>query len=531
MSGHRKIAKAAGIIIAVGFVSSIIGLAREIVIATQFGASAKTDAFVMSVNIPEAIMNLFAGGALVAAFLPVFSGLLAQKREQDAWRVAGGILNIIIILLGGLTVLGIIFTPQLVHLFAPGFVSEPETFKVTVMLTRITFPAMLFFGIATLFKGILHSFERFTVPAFTPLVLNLWIIFGATVLGGYFDQPVAGLAVGFLIGSLSQALIQLPLVLKQGKIIQKGLNLSDPDVRRVGKLIAPLVFGEVFGRLNVIVDRIIASFLFPGSIAALNFANKLVKMPVRTIGGSASSAMFPAMSKQLARGEEKEFWLTLEKAIRLIFFITIPIMVWCALFRLTIVKVVFQRGMFGEKDTLLTSVALLFFSFEITAGSLGHILNRAFFARHDTVTPIIANIISMLVKICLSVSLVWWWYQQNQTLALAGIALATAVSSWLKASILLGFLIRKGGGRHFTRLLPSILNTVLSSLIIFGAIFWLFSQTQIAGYFNVSYGHYLKFLFSLIFCGGLYLMGSVLMKRDEAGMLIGLIRKRKDVSQ
>jgi putative peptidoglycan lipid II flippase len=413
----------ASLILAVTAVASrILGWVRLVVIGSQFGASEKLDAYFAAFLIPDAIFQLVVAGALFTALVPVFVSYRARGEDDEAWRVASSVVNILVLALAGVAVLVAIFAPSLVPVVAPGF--DAPTTDLTVRLTRIMLLSPIFIGLGAVVTGILNTYDRWAVPAMAPLVYNLAIIFAAI-----FVAPILGveaLAVGVAVGSLLHLAIQLPSLAAVGQRYDLTLGLRHPGVRRVALLTAPRTLGLAAGQINLIVSTVLASGLAEGSVAAYNYAFQLSMIPAGVVGVSIAVALFPTLSRDAALGRLSEIRRQVAGSLRVIVFIALPITAIMIVLAEPITGVFFQYGLFDARAASRTAGALLFFAIGLAANSAVHVLVRAFYAMHDTRTPVLWAILAVVFNVPLMVWLVG-------PMGIGGLALALSITATAEA--------------------------------------------------------------------------------------------------
>jgi len=409
----------ASLILAVTAVASrLLGWVRLVVIGSQFGASKELDAYFAAFLIPDAIFQLVVAGALFTALVPVFVSYRARDQEEEAWRVASSVVNILVLGLAGVALLMAIFAPVLVPFVAPGF--DAPTTALTVRLTRIMLLSPIFIGFGAVVTGILNTYDRWAVPAMAPLVYNLSIIFAAI-----FVAPILGveaLAVGVAVGSLLHLAIQLPSLAAVGQRYDLTLGLRHPGVRRVALLTAPRTLGLAAGQINLIVSTALASGLAQGSVAAYNYAFQLSMIPAGVVGVSIAVALFPTLSRDAALGRLSEIRRQVAASLRVIIFIALPITAIMVVLAEPITGVFFQYGLFDARAASRTAGALVFFAVGLAANSAVHVLVRAFYAMHDTRTPVLWAILAVVVNVPLMVWLVG-------PMGIGGLALALSITA------------------------------------------------------------------------------------------------------
>ncbi len=445
-----KIVRAAGVVSGATLLSRILGFVRDMIIARTFGAGTATDAFFAAFRIPNMLRELLGEGALSAAFIPVFTEAFTKRGRESAWRLAWTILTLLVLLLVLISIAGILLAPWLVRLIAPGSQAIPSKLHLAIYLTRLMFPYILFIGVAALFMGILNSQGHFATPALSPVMLNIAMIGCAIFLTPYVDPPILALAIGVLIGGVGQLLIQIPVVWRRGMGAHRGFDLSDPAVGRITRLMTPGIAGLAITQVNVFVGTLLASLLGEGGISILYYAFRLIQLPIGVFGVAIATAAFPAMARQAANRSLGEVGATVAYAIRLVLFVTLPAMVGLMVFRVPIVQLLFERGAFDRTVTLATAEVVLFYAFGLGAYVSNRILVPAFYSLQDTATPVKIGMVAVTVNIASSLLLM-------RPMGLAGLALATSLSSFVNLGLLLIVLRRRLGqlpGLSFRSLAP-----------------------------------------------------------------------------
>ncbi|HEX9079305.1 MAG TPA: murein biosynthesis integral membrane protein MurJ, partial [Desulfuromonadaceae bacterium] len=326
MSEKRNIARAAGILGSATMLSRIFGMARDMVVSRLFGAGFATDAFIAAFQIPNMLRRFFAEGALTSAFVPTFSATLTQRGEEEARELANICFTLLTIVMAGVALAGIAFSPWIVGLMFPGFHATPGKFELAVLLNRLMFPYIFFVTLVALCMGILNTVRHFFTPAISTVFLNASMILAALLLRGFFRAPITALAVGVLIGGILQLVLQLPVLWSKGFPLRPRFNFSHPQVRRIALLMLPAVFGVGVYYLNIAVGAILASLLPQGSVSYLYYAQRLFEFPQGIFTVSVAQAALPSMSRQAAEGNMEGMKESLSFGLRLTLFVTIPAM-------------------------------------------------------------------------------------------------------------------------------------------------------------------------------------------------------------
>jgi len=423
------------LIAVLNLLSRVLGLGREIAIAHQFGATLATDAYLVALTIPSLLFMVFAQ-ALATVVVPVFTEYKTRGETREAWQISLNVANLLVVVLAAVAALGILAAPVLVRLMAPGF--EPAATELAVDLTRILFPLLVFSGLATLFSGFLNANNIFGIPAFSGAVNNLVIIVGALTLGSLYG--IHGLAYGTVLGMVAAGLVQVPSLYRAGFRFRPGFDWRHPGVRKVFNLMLPITVGIAISQLYVLIDRVLASFLAEGSIAALNFGNRLIQLPIGLFVLALSTAVFPTLTTWAAEGKRSEVLETLARALRIVVLTTVPAGVGLIVLRQPVVQLLFERGAFDERATAMTAVALLFYSVGLVGLAANILLTRGFYAFQDTRTPVKLLAVNVTVNLVLSLALMG-------PLQHGGLALASSLAALVNTVLLV---------RYLERLLPGL---------------------------------------------------------------------------
>jgi putative peptidoglycan lipid II flippase len=378
----------------------LAGLARSILVAGTFGASTELDAFTAANRVSETLFLLVAGGALGSAFIPTFTGLLARAEKVSAWRLASALANAVLLILSLLAVLLAVFAPQVVrYALAPGFSEKPELFALTVSLLRIQLISTVLFGLGGLIIGILNAHQIFLIPALTPAMYQLGIIFGTVFLSP--RMGIYGLAWGVVIGGLAYLLIQIPTLIKQKGNYTLTFGFENPDVRRVIFLMGPRLLGVAVVQLNFWVNTNLASQMQEGSVASITYGFSLMLMAQAAIAQSVAIAAMPTFSAQHALGKIDEMRNSLAASLRGVILLALPASVGLILLREPLISLLYQRGEFDEHDVQLVAWALLWYAAGLVGHSVMEVLTRAFYAQQDTKTPVLIGEIAMGLNVVL----------------------------------------------------------------------------------------------------------------------------------
>lgn len=449
----KTIAAAAVVLGAASLISRLLGLMRDRILASTFGAGNELDIYYAAFRIPDLVYSLLVMGAISAGFIPVFLNYLT-KDKNGAWRLASNILNLMTLSLVGICVWLIIFSPGLMKLVAPGF--PREKLDAAVNLTRVMFLSPLFLGLSAVIGGILQSFRRFLVYSLGPIMYNLGIIFGALVLVKSFG--LIGLAYGVVLGALLHLLIQIPTAILCGYRWQPVFDYRAEGVGRIFRLMPPRVLGLGLSQLTLWAMTVLASFLSAGSIAIYNLANNIWSFPVGIFGISFALAAFPKLSELAQRNNRDGFVKTFSAVARQIIFFTLPAGVFFIILRFQIIQIILGAGKFSETDLMLTGQTLALFSLSLFFEALVYLLVRGFFAYEDAWRPFFVGVFSFGLRIYLS-----WYF--SKTMGAPGLALGFSIGSAVNFILLFFALWQKIGQLDLPATLFSFIKVAASSLL------------------------------------------------------------------
>ena len=458
-SENRNVTLAAGVVGAATLLSRIFGYARDMVLASFFGAGMTADAFIAAFRIPNLLRRLFGEGSLSIAFVPVFTETLIKGNRGDGIRLAVSALKLLLVFLSVITVVGVVAAPLIIQAVAPGFSNLPEKMALTVTLTRIMFPYTILIGLVALCMGILNALGHFAAPAIAPVLLNLAMIATVFVVSRFSDSEttrVVGLAGGVLLGGVLQLALQLPYLVKHGVRFWVRSGLWHPAMKRIGFLMLPTIFGAAVYQINILVGTLLASLLPEGSVSYLYYADRLVQFPLGIFAQATATAVLPSLSRQAASGDHTGMGDTFGHAMSLVLFITIPAMVGLIVLRDPIVALLFKRGAFDAQTTRLTSDALLYYALGLWAFSAVRIVVSMFYAMQDTRTPVKTATIAIAANILFGVALMG-------PMKHCGLALATSLASMVNLVLLVVVLKNKLGVIRWRLIFSSCLKTLAAS--------------------------------------------------------------------
>ena len=517
-SENSRVVRAAGVVGVATMLSRIFGFLRDMIVAGLFGAGLTTDAFFVAFRIPNLLRRLLAEGSLTVSFVPVFTEYLRNRSREEALELADIAFTALSILLVAVSLLGVLFSPLIVTVMAPGFVKTAAQYELTVFLTRLMFPYILLISLVALCMGILNSLRHFAAPALAPVVLNLAMILAALTLRGFFREPITALAIGVMAGGVLQLVMQWPFLVRMGVRLKPNFRFRHPGVRRIGRLMLPAAFGAAIYQINVFIGTILASFLPAGSVSYLYYADRLVELPLGVFAIAVGTATLPSFSEQVAQGRFEEMKRTIAFSLRIILFITIPATAALIALRVPIISVLFQRGEFGVQSTLLTAQALLYYAVGLWAFSTIRIVVSVYYALQDTKTPMTAAIVALIVNVLFSLVLMF-------PLKHGGLALATSIASAVNVGMLWVILRRRIGKLLDRAFYHSVGKTAMASLVMVGAILvvGLIYPWNTSGPFNARLIH----LVLCVACGGTaFFVAAFLFHSPEIATTVDAIRRR-----
>lgn len=444
--------------------SRILGFVRDFVIARTFGAGMATDAFFVAFRLPNLLRRMFAEGAFSQAFVPILAEYKNRQGQEETHKLVSRVATALTLAVTAVTAIGIVAAPLIIWVSAPGFADEPDKFALTVELTRITFPYILFMSLVALAGGILNSWSRFAIPAFTPVLLNLSFIGMALFAAPWFDPPVLALAWAVFIGGVLQLALQVRPLARIGLLPRFDLNLSDPGVRRIAKLMLPAMLGVSVSQVSLIINTIFASFLESGSVSWLYYADRLMEFPAGLLGAALGTILLPSLSKLHADEQPDAFSSLLDWGLRLTLMLTLPAALALALLAVPLLSTLFQHGAFTATDVQQTRLALVAYSVGLSGLILVKILAPGFYARQDIRTPVRIALITLAATQVMNLAFI-------VPLKHAGLALSIGLASLLNAALLYRGLRRRGVYRPQPRWGIFALR-LLAALAVLGVALW-----------------------------------------------------------
>lgn len=423
--------------------SRVLGLVRDVVLMSVFGAGGLMDAFLVAFKIPNFLRRLFAEGAFSQAFVPVLTEYKEKKAFAEVQLLIAQASGTLSLVLSVLTVAVIAAAPWVITLFAPGFVDNAEKFTTATELLRLTFPYLLFISMTAFYGSILQSYGKFAAPAFAPVLMNLCMIAGALLIAPMLDKPIMALGYAVAISGVLQMCVQLPQLWRDGLLVAPRFNFRHEGVQRIGKLMLPAIFGVSVTQINLLLGTVFASLMVGGSVSWMYAAERLSELPLGLIGVAIGTVILPSLSASRAKADDDGFKKTLDWAARLIILVGLPASVAMFVLSDVLMDALFVRGEFSHRDALMSGIALKALSGGILGFMLIKIFAPAFFAEQDTKTPVKIGIVSVFANMIFSVAFIGLFYLLDLPLH-GGLALATTAASFVNAGLLYYFLVRRG---------------------------------------------------------------------------------------
>jgi putative peptidoglycan lipid II flippase len=524
MSEKRAIARAAGVVGALTVVSRVTGLLRDAVVGYLFGAGTAADAFFVAFRIPNLLRRLVGEGAASAAFIPIFTDYLTTRPRREADHVARVLFTIMAVALAAITIAGVLLAAPITRLFAPGFATVPGKLELTISLTRLVFPYVLFIGIVAAATGILNSLRDFTAPALSPIVFNVVLVVVAIAAAPWLG--IYGLAVGTVVGGMAQLLTQVPALKRLRVPLRPGWDPRHPAVGRLGRLMLPTVFGSAVYQINVLVSTMFASLLPAGSVSYLWYAERLLEFPLGVFAVALSTAALPSFAA-LAKRDAAEFRETVGFALRLVNVVALPAAVGLAVLADPITSVLFQRGEFGAQEAQQTAVAVRWFALGLWSVASARMLVPAFYALEDTRTPVLTAAVAFLANLGFVILFIGPLpapidsplgrglaaaTRAASVLALrhGGLALATSLAATTNLLLLCVAFRRAVGGFAWRAWLASILRTAVAALAMVPVVLAITSRVAWFGG-GISFAVRTAWLLAAIAAGTLVFAGVALV--------------------
>ena len=458
-----KLARSAGLIGVATMASRVLGVAREMVLAAFFGAGSgvEMDAFNVAFRVPNLLRDLFAEGAMTAAFVPTFTRTLTTRGLDAAWRLGNLVINALLVVTGTLVILGIVFAYPITHAIAPGFANVPGKLELTTQLTRIMLPFLTTVAAAVAMMGMLNSLRRFFIPALSPAMFNVATILCAFVLVPVMPHvglpPIAAIAIGTLLGGLGQVAIQWPVLRNEGFRYRLVVDFKDPDLREVLRLMGPGTLGLAAVQINLFVNTYLATSQEQGSVSWLNYAFRLMYLPISLFGVSIATAALPEIARRAGAGDAAGMRRTISGALRMMLMLNVPATIGLIALAHPIVALLLERGKFTPRDTAATAMALIFYAPGLLGYSAVKIASPSFYSLRDSRTPVTVSVISVLVNLAINLLLVC-------VMGYRGLALGTALAAMFNAGTLLWLLRNRLGGLEGRRVTVAFAKIACASL-------------------------------------------------------------------
>ena len=463
--GHHNLLSSGLIVSAMTLVSRVLGLVRDVVLANLLGASLMADVFLFAQKIPNFLRRLFAEGAFSQAFVPVLKDIQHNHSKEVLFCFINRVAGTLGLILFAVAVLGVLGSHWLVSSFGFGFIDQPDKFTLADQLLKITFPYILFISLAGFCSALLNSVQRFAVPAFTPVLLNLSIIAAALIFAPGMPEPTKALAWAIFVAGILQLGLQLPFLWREGLLPKPQWGWNDSGVKRVVKLMVQALFGVSVAQINLLIDTMLATTLVTGSISWLYYSDRLLEFPLGVFGIAIATVILPSLSQQMAEASEQAYQKTLNWGVQMVLLIGVPAAIGLALLAEPMILTIFQHGSFTLADASRSAMSLVAYSLGLPFFMLIKVLATAFYARQDTKTPVKIGIVAMLSNIMMNLLL-------YKPFGHVGLALATSLSAILNAGLLYFHLRSKhfyqpqsGWLKFYTQL--SVACIVLS-LVIYG---------------------------------------------------------------
>jgi putative peptidoglycan lipid II flippase len=441
--------------------SRILGVVREQVLAALFGAGNAMDAYNVAFRIPNLVRDLFAEGAMSSAFVPTFTRTLTTAGKEPAWRLGNNVINALLVITGVLVLLGMVFAAPIVAAFAGDYAGVPGKLDLTVLLTRMMLPFLIFVALAAAIMGMLNSLQQFFIPALSPAMFNVATIICALVLvpvmPGVGLPPIAAIAIGTLIGGVAQLALQWPLLRRQGFVYRPILAWRDEGLRRVLTLMGPGTLGLAATQVNVFVNTVLATGEGTGAVSFLNYAFRLMYLPIGLFGVSIGTATLPAVSRHAAQHDYAAVRTTIADSMTLMMLLNVPATIGLMVLATPIVRVIFERGAFTPDATLATAAALRFYAVGLLGYSVVRIASPTFYAIGQNRTPVKVSVATVFVNAALNIGLV-------RVMGFRGLALGTSIAALFNATLLMILLRRRLAGIEAPRILASLLRIMVASV-------------------------------------------------------------------
>lgn len=434
---YMNLLKSLATVSSMTMVSRILGFVRDAIIARFFGAGMATDAFFVAFKLPNLLRRIFAEGAFSQAFVPILAEYKNQQGVEASRTFVAYIAGLLTLVLAIVTLIGVVTAPFIIMITAPGFMQESsDKFELATIMLRITFPYIFFISLASLVGAILNTWNRFSVPAFVPTLLNISMIAFTLFLTPYFNPPVLALAVSVVVGGILQLLYQLPYLKKIGMLVLPRISFKDSGVWRVLRQMGPAILGVSVGQISLIINTIFASFLISGSVSWMYYADRLMEFPAGVLGVALGTILLPSLAKSFAKGDHKQYSELLDWGLRLCFLLALPSTVALGVISKPLISTLFEYGQFTLTDTLMTQRALVSYSIGLLGLILIKVLAPAFYSRQDIKTPVKIAIITLILTQLMNLAFIG-------PLQHAGLSLSIGLAACFNAGLLFWQLRKK----------------------------------------------------------------------------------------
>jgi putative peptidoglycan lipid II flippase len=512
-----NITRAASVVGGATLLSRILGYIRDAVIAYGFGAGFYADSFFVAFRVSNLLRRLVGEGALTSSFVPIFTEELNQRSKVEASRLASKVFTLFLIILVILALLGIVFSENLIQVLSPGFNEVPGKFSLTVKLTRVMFPYMVFIGLMAIAMGVLNSLRHFLAPALSPVLFNLSIILSALLVAPFLKVPVYALAVGVLLGGVLQFALQFPYLKRYEMTPRLEFDFTDPAIKRIFILMGPALLGVGVYQLNILVTMRFASRLAEGSVSYLYYASRLMELPLGVFAVALSTAVLPSLSEYVAKRDFDSFRESLSFVLRIVNFVTIPSTFGLFVLSQPIIDILFRRGEFGGDAATGTAFALYFYALGLVSVASSRILVSVFYSLKDTTTPVLVGLVTFFFNIIMCFILMG-------PLKHGGLALATSLSATLNFVCLLAVLRRRFGKYEGTSVVRSALKSTLASAVMALSVYALILAT---GWEGLGTGSKIVIILTSVTTGiFVYLAVCKALKVPELLFLKGIVEEK-----
>ncbi len=499
----KGLLRSSGVVSAMTMISRIFGLIRDMVIAYFFGATAGADAFFVAFRIPNLFRRLFAEGAFSQAFVPVLSEYRSTRKKAEVRDLLDRVSGTLGVNLLAVTVVAVVAAPLVMAVFAFGFVFHDQAakFQLATDMLRLTFPYLLLISMTALAGGVLNSYGRFAVPAFTPVLLNFSLILCAIYLRPWLGEPVMALAWAVLIAGVVQLSFQLPFLAREGLLPRPKVDFKHEGVRRILTLMLPALFGVSVGQINLLLDTVLASFLQTGSLSWLYYSDRLLELPLALFGITIATVILPSLSREHAQASREDFSGTLEWAARMVFAVGVPASLALVFLSEALITTLFYQGEMSRNDVIMASLSLRAYGIGLLGHMLVKVLAPGYYSRQDTSTPVRYAVIALVSNMVLNLMLVWH-------LKHAGLALATSLSAFINAGLLWMGLRKADVLRLSPGWLKFGLQIVVANVVMLAALNWLMPGQNV--WFGL--GFWERFGYMLLICtAGALIYGASLL--------------------